>query len=60
MNRPRDLSIGVYDTGNGDLRVWCCSFSIKGSLLHKNGIVDNDDRNKKEQLIAHVIEKIVF
>lgn len=60
MNRPKNISVGVYDAGNGELRVWCCSFSIKGSLIRKDGIVDNEDRNKKEQLIARTIEKVVF
>jgi len=30
--KPRDVSVSLYDAGNGTLRVWCASFNIKGSI----------------------------
>lgn len=32
MSKPRDVSVSLYDAGDDTLRVWCASFTIKGSL----------------------------
>ena len=28
----QDVSVSLYDAGNGTLRVWCASFTVKGSI----------------------------
>ncbi len=30
--KPSNVSVSLYDAGNGTLHVWCASFTIKGSI----------------------------
>lgn len=60
MSKPRDIHVGVYDTGKGEIRVWCTAFTIKGFLARKDGKVDETSRRAKEQQIQKLIAQMSF
>ncbi len=60
MNKPKDVHVGIYDAGKDEIKVWCVSFTIKGSLHRKDGKVDEAARKKKEKEISKIIEGLTF
>lgn len=59
-DRPRNVSVSLYDSGNGELVVWSASFTIPGSLERKDGKVDESDRVKKQKAIQKILAKLDF
>lgn len=50
---PRNVDVSLYDAGGGTLKVWSCTFTLKGSLDGKPG---NEKKVKKliERLISGI------
>lgn len=59
-DRPKNVSVSLYDSGNGELVVWNASFTIPGSLQRKDGKVDEADRVKKQKAIQKILTKLDF
>ena len=57
--KPKDISVSLYDAGDGTLRVWCASFTIKGSLpKDTQGRTLLSAVRKKEKQIAQLIQML--
>lgn len=51
--KPRNVSVSLYNAGNGEIKVWCVSFSLKGSV---NGNLEAEKKFKKnlERFLSQV------
>lgn len=58
--KAKNISVSLYDAGNGELRVHCAGFTIKGSLSRKDGIVNEQERRKKQNEIERILSSIEF
>ena len=57
--KARNVSVSIYDAGNGELRVWCSAFTIKGTLKRgANGLIDEAHRKMVETKVRRFLENL--
>ena len=59
-SRPRNVSVSITDTPEGEIKVWCATFTIPGSLKRTDGKVDEADRLAKQKKIQQALERLVI
>jgi hypothetical protein len=57
--RARNVSVSLYQQG-GELRIWCATFTLKGSLPIKDGKTDEGALRKKQREIEKLLESLEF
>jgi hypothetical protein len=57
--RARSVSVSLYQQG-GELRIWCTTFTLKGSLPTKDGKIDEVALHKKQREIEKLLESVEF
>jgi hypothetical protein len=58
--KAKDVSVSLYDAGDGILKVWCASFTINGTIPKKDGLAIEGAIKKKQKEIAKLIEAMEF
>lgn len=55
--KPSNVSVSLYDAGDGTLHVWCASFTIKGSIpKDAQGRSYESAVRKKQKAIQRILE----
>ena len=57
--KPRNVNVALYQEGGEEVRVWCVSFNLKGSI-RKNGKPDEAARRRMQSLIQKFLEGVDF
>ena len=57
--KPRNVSISVVESGD-DLKIWCATFTLKGSLPRVDGRVDEKARKALQKKLAKFLETVEF
>ena len=57
--KAKGVSVSLYQQG-GELRIWCASFTLKGSLPMKDGKTDEAALRKKQKEIQKILEAVEF
>ncbi len=57
--KARGVSVSLYQHG-GELRIWCASFTLHGSLPTKDGLTDEVALRKKQREIEKLLESLEF
>jgi hypothetical protein len=57
--KARNVSVSVVESDEGDVRVWACTFTIRGSI-RKNGEINEALRKQLQKKIATVISNMEF
>lgn len=57
--KPRDVSVSIFDNKDS-IRVWCAAFTLKGTLPHKDGKVDEAVRKRIQKAIEKVLSQVEF
>lgn len=57
--KPKDIHVSLYQSGDDEVRVWCVSFTLKGSIK-KDGKPNEALRKRMESAIAKFLESVDF
>jgi len=57
--KPRNVSVSLVENGKDEVKAWCVSFTLKGSL-RKNGKVNEDTRKRMQNVIQKFLESVDF
>ena len=55
MNKPKEVSVSFFPLPNGELKIWCASFTIKGERPK-----DEASYHKKCREIEKILEQLTL